>query len=95
MICHQCRNALIQSGSGRGSFPFDLDTWDGFLTRCSAADHAILESEYQRNSKPDKAARTEIVRRVALNDKEVQVCFCSTVASVNDAALKIFEIEWL
>ncbi|MCJ1432661.1 hypothetical protein MMC27_002018 [Xylographa pallens] len=43
--------------------------------RTSAADHAILELEYQRNSKPDKAARTEIVGRVALNDKEVQIWF--------------------
>ncbi|MCJ1287412.1 hypothetical protein MMC26_006761 [Xylographa opegraphella] len=43
--------------------------------RTSAADHAILESEYQRNSKPDKAARTAIVERVALNDKEVQIWF--------------------
>ena len=39
----------------------------------SPGDHAILEAEYQRNPKPDKAARTDIVRRVALNDKEVQV----------------------
>ncbi|MCJ1402280.1 hypothetical protein MMC11_005500 [Xylographa trunciseda] len=43
--------------------------------RTSAADHAILEAEYQRNSKPDKTARIEIVRRVALNDKEVQIWF--------------------
>ncbi|MCJ1394877.1 hypothetical protein MMC18_007757 [Xylographa bjoerkii] len=43
--------------------------------RTSAADHAVLESEYQRNSKPDKAARTEIVGRVALDDKEVQIWF--------------------
>ena len=40
-------------------------------------DHAFLEAEYQRNPKPDKAARTSIVQRVALNDKEVQVSFRS------------------
>lgn len=40
---------------------------------CSPEDHAILEGEYQRNPKPEKAARMEIVRRVALGEKEVQV----------------------
>jgi len=39
----------------------------------SPEDHAILEAEYQRNSKPDKATRAEIVKRVSLGDKEVQV----------------------
>lgn len=34
----------------------------------------MLESEYQRNAKPDKAARTSIVNRVSLGEKEVQVC---------------------
>lgn len=32
-----------------------------------------MEAEYQRNNKPDKAARLEIVKRVALGEKEVQV----------------------
>ena len=40
---------------------------------CSPEDHAILEAEYQRNSKPDKAARADIVNRVSLGEKEVQV----------------------
>ena len=40
---------------------------------CSPEDHAILEAEYQRNSKPDKAARSDIVNRVSLGEKEVQV----------------------
>lgn len=40
---------------------------------CSPEDHAILEAEYQRNAKPDKAARTDIVNRVSLGEKEVQV----------------------
>ena len=39
----------------------------------SPEDHAILEAEYQRNPKPDKAARASIVNRVALGEKEVQV----------------------
>lgn len=39
----------------------------------SPEDQAILEAEYQRNSKPDKAARMSIVNRVALGEKEVQV----------------------
>ncbi|KAL9075900.1 MAG: hypothetical protein Q9161_001294 [Pseudevernia consocians] len=41
--------------------------------RTSPEDHAILEAEYERNSKPDKAARIAIVNRVALGEKEVQV----------------------
>ena len=41
--------------------------------RCSPEDHAILEAEYKKNPKPDKAARVEIVNRVALGEKEVQV----------------------
>ncbi|KAI9842907.1 MAG: hypothetical protein M1837_006739 [Sclerophora amabilis] len=43
--------------------------------RTSPEDQAILEAEYQRNSKPDKAARMDIVRRVALGEKEVQIWF--------------------
>ena len=39
----------------------------------SPEDHAILEAEYAKNSKPDKAARLDIVKRVALGEKEVQV----------------------
>ena len=38
----------------------------------SPEDHAILEAEYQRNPKPDKSARTSIVDRVSLGEKEVQ-----------------------
>ena len=46
---------------------------------CSPEDHAILEAEYQRNPKPDKSARSAIVARVALGEKEVQVSivYCS------------------
>jgi len=41
--------------------------------RHSPEDLAVLEAEYQRNPKPDKAARIEIVKRVALGEREVQV----------------------
>lgn len=41
--------------------------------RFSPEDQAVLEAEYQKNPKPDKAARMDIVRRVALGEKEVQV----------------------
>ncbi|KAJ6079131.1 hypothetical protein N7467_008884 [Penicillium canescens] len=43
--------------------------------RTSPEDHAILESEYQQNPKPDKIARTNIVNRVSLGEKEVQIWF--------------------
>jgi hypothetical protein len=39
----------------------------------SAEDQATLEAEYKRNSKPDKLARLEIAKKVALGEKEVQV----------------------
>lgn len=39
----------------------------------SPEDQSILEAEYARNPKPDKAARILIVNRVALGEKEVQV----------------------
>ncbi|KEZ44172.1 Homeobox domain-containing protein [Scedosporium apiospermum] len=40
-----------------------------------AGDKAILEAAYQENPKPDKIARLEIVKRVSLNEKEVQIWF--------------------
>ncbi|KAL4928483.1 homeobox domain-containing protein [Aspergillus undulatus] len=43
--------------------------------RTSPEDHAILEAEYQRNPKPDKTARANIVSRVSLGEKEVQIWF--------------------
>jgi len=39
----------------------------------SPQDHAILEAAYLRNSKPDKAERSDIVKQVQLGEKEVQV----------------------
>lgn len=41
--------------------------------RTSAKDHAVLEAEYILNPKPNKAARAEIVQRVELSEKAVQV----------------------
>ncbi|KZM22048.1 Homeobox protein yox1 [Ascochyta rabiei] len=43
--------------------------------RTSKEDEDILKAEYLINSKPDKAARLEIVRKVALGEKEVQIWF--------------------
>lgn len=43
---------------------------------CSKEDEEILKAEYLKNSKPDKAARMEIVSKVALGEKEVQVRLC-------------------
>ncbi|PNS16378.1 hypothetical protein CAC42_112 [Sphaceloma murrayae] len=43
--------------------------------RTSPEDQSVLEQEYAKNPKPDKAARMDIVRRVALGEKEVQIWF--------------------
>ncbi|KAL2072605.1 hypothetical protein VTL71DRAFT_11948 [Oculimacula yallundae] len=43
--------------------------------RTSPADQAILEAEYKQNPKPNKAARADIVEKVSLNEKEVQIWF--------------------
>ncbi|KAL5041079.1 hypothetical protein BDW71DRAFT_18542 [Aspergillus fruticulosus] len=43
--------------------------------RTSPEDYAILEAEYQRNPKPDKTSRANIVSRVSLGEKEVQIWF--------------------
>ncbi|KAF1918356.1 hypothetical protein BDU57DRAFT_196227 [Ampelomyces quisqualis] len=43
--------------------------------RTSKEDEDILKAEYQKNSKPDKAARLEIIAKVALGEKEVQIWF--------------------
>lgn len=43
----------------------------------------ILEEAYNTNPKPDKQARLDIVERVSLNEKEVQVRFIlSTMADL-------------
>lgn len=38
-----------------------------------AKDKVVLEAAYHANPKPDKSARLDIVKRVSLNEKEVQV----------------------
>ncbi len=45
------------------------------MSCCSPEDQATLEAEYKLNPKPNKAARAEIVGRVKLNEKEVQVSY--------------------
>jgi hypothetical protein len=47
----------------------------GKRKRTAAKDKAILEEAYRNNPKPDKWARLEIVDRVSLNEKEVQIWF--------------------
>ncbi|GJC91800.1 hypothetical protein ColKHC_00626 [Colletotrichum higginsianum] len=44
----------------------------GKRKRTAAKDKSILEAAYIGNPKPDKAARLDIVKRVSLNEKEVQ-----------------------
>lgn len=50
---------------------FAIDNAANFLS--SPKDQAILEAEYKQNPKPNKAARADIVKKVDLNEKEVQV----------------------
>ena len=65
---------LGRDGVERGTIHLISDMGIMFTNcRCSPEDHAILEAEYKKNPKPDKAARVEIVNRVALGEKEVQV----------------------
>ncbi|KHN95321.1 homeobox transcription factor [Metarhizium album ARSEF 1941] len=47
----------------------------GKRKRTAAKDKMILEEAYRSNPKPDKQARQEIVDRVSLNEKEVQIWF--------------------
>ncbi|KAK6843568.1 homeobox transcription factor [Apiospora arundinis] len=47
----------------------------GKRKRTTAQDKTILEDAYNANPKPDKAARLNIVSRVTLNEKEVQIWF--------------------
>ncbi|CAK4030582.1 transcription factor homeobox like [Lecanosticta acicola] len=43
--------------------------------RTSQEDQTVLEAAYQKDPKPDKAARLELVKQVALGEKEVQIWF--------------------
>ncbi|KIE01996.1 homeobox transcription factor, partial [Metarhizium majus ARSEF 297] len=47
----------------------------GKRKRTAAKDKMILEEAYRSNPKPDKQARQDIVDRVSLNEKEVQIWF--------------------
>ncbi|KIH88505.1 homeobox transcription factor [Sporothrix brasiliensis 5110] len=47
----------------------------GKRKRTAAKDKSILEAAYLANPKPDKTARLDIVSRVSLNEKEVQIWF--------------------
>ncbi|KAM0564085.1 hypothetical protein ACHAPJ_000294 [Fusarium lateritium] len=47
----------------------------GKRKRTAAKDKMILEEAYSSNPKPDKQARLDIVQRVSLNEKEVQIWF--------------------
>ena len=53
--------------------PETINFWSSANRNNSPEDQAFLEAEYQRNPKPDKAARKHIVDQVALGEKEVQV----------------------
>ena len=46
-------------------------------TIISPEDQTMLEAAYNRDPKPDKAARLAIVEEVSLSEKEVQVCIRS------------------
>ncbi|KAL8852218.1 MAG: hypothetical protein Q9221_002928 [Calogaya cf. arnoldii] len=43
--------------------------------RTSPEDQAVLEAAYQKNSKPDKAERTELLSKVSLGEKELSIWF--------------------
>ncbi|KAF7524162.1 hypothetical protein G7054_g11505 [Neopestalotiopsis clavispora] len=47
----------------------------GKRKRTTTQDKSILEAAYNANPKPDKAARLDLVKRVSLNEKEVQIWF--------------------
>ncbi|KAJ9660061.1 Homeobox protein yox1 [Neophaeococcomyces mojaviensis] len=69
-----------------------LDTATGSKQRrrrTSPRDHAILESAYQKNSKPDKEERLNLVKQVDLGEKEVQV------GSPGEALASKFELNGL
>ncbi|KAI0125881.1 homeobox transcription factor [Xylariales sp. AK1849] len=47
----------------------------GKRKRTTTQDKTTLEAAYNANPKPDKAARLDLVKRVTLNEKEVQIWF--------------------
>ncbi|CAK7223251.1 hypothetical protein SCUCBS95973_005114 [Sporothrix curviconia] len=78
---HSSDSSIIDKADG--SFSLSSDAGDqsmlrhpkGKRKRTAAKDKSILEAAYQANPKPDKTARLDIVSRVSLNEKEVQIWF--------------------
>ncbi|OIW35216.1 hypothetical protein CONLIGDRAFT_46069 [Coniochaeta ligniaria NRRL 30616] len=69
---HSSSSQLLDQSSS----PLDLERHPkGKRKRTAAKDKSVLEAAYHANPKPDKAARLDIVKRVSLNEKEVQIWF--------------------
>ncbi|KAK0760982.1 hypothetical protein N5P37_005923 [Trichoderma harzianum] len=66
---------LAQSALPTVSSPTTDKHPKGKRKRTATKDKLILEEAYSINPKPDKQARLEIVNRVSLNEKEVQIWF--------------------
>ncbi|KAM0512255.1 hypothetical protein ACHAPE_009071 [Trichoderma viride] len=66
---------LAQSALPAVSSPTSDKHPKGKRKRTATKDKMILEEAYSINPKPDKQARLEIVNRVSLNEKEVQIWF--------------------
>ncbi|KAM0446903.1 hypothetical protein ACHAO4_009054 [Trichoderma viride] len=66
---------LAQSALPAVSSPTTDKHPKGKRKRTATKDKMILEEAYSVNPKPDKQARLEIVNRVSLNEKEVQIWF--------------------
>ncbi|KAM0262354.1 hypothetical protein ACHAQJ_001823 [Trichoderma viride] len=66
---------LAQSALPAVSSPTTDKHPKGKRKRTATKDKMILEEAYSINPKPDKQARLEIVNRVSLNEKEVQIWF--------------------
>ncbi|KAF4510733.1 hypothetical protein G6O67_002602 [Ophiocordyceps sinensis] len=66
---------LSDETSPAGRAPDEGKHPKGKRKRTAAKDKMILEEAYKNNPKPDKQARLEIVDRVSLSEKEVQIWF--------------------
>lgn len=53
-----------------------------YIPTFSPEDQKILEDEFASNPKPDKASRLDIIKKVALGEKEIQVCHVSPLTSL-------------
>ncbi|KAI1857293.1 uncharacterized protein JN550_013319 [Neoarthrinium moseri] len=70
--------SLESSFQLESGYPAQADTEKhpkGKRKRTTTQDKAILEAAYNANPKPDKAVRLDLVKRVSLNEKEVQIWF--------------------